>query len=60
MLARIDEIVVSTKHDIFDSEAKISAKIKDNIINILILRVKKKYKKYAKLFNADINYQIKT
>jgi len=34
------------------------AKIKDDIINILIPRVKKKYKKYAKLFNADIKYHI--
>jgi S-adenosylmethionine synthetase len=33
-------------------------KIKDDIINILIPRVKKKYKKYAKLFNADIKYHI--
>jgi S-adenosylmethionine synthetase len=34
------------------------AKIKDDIINILIPRVKKKYKKYAKLFNTEIKYHI--
>lgn len=55
---RIDAIVVSTQHDDFDTEAKMLAKIKDDIINILIPRVKKKYKKYAKLFNADIKYHI--
>ena len=55
---RIDAIVVSTQHDDFDQEAKMLAKIKDDIINILIPRVKKKYKKYAKLFNADIKYHI--
>ncbi len=31
---------------------------KDNIIEILIPRVKAKYKKYAKLFNKDIKYHI--
>ena len=33
-------------------------KIKQDIINILIPRVKSKYKKYAKLFNNDIKYHI--
>ena len=47
---RIDAIVVSTQHDDFDAEAKMLAKIKNDIINILIPRVKAKYKKYAKLF----------
>jgi S-adenosylmethionine synthetase len=55
---RIDAIVVSTQHDDFDSEAKMLAKIKDDIINILIPRVKSKYKKYAKLFNSNIKYHI--
>src|SRR6187402_1438144 len=55
---RIDSIVVSTQHDDFDSEPKMLAKIKKDIIDILIPRVKTKYKKYAKLFNADINYHI--
>jgi S-adenosylmethionine synthetase len=34
------------------------AKIKKDIVEILIPRVKAKYKKYAKLFNNDIKYHI--
>lgn len=55
---RIDAIVVSTQHDDFDSEAKMLAKIKSDMINILIPRVKSKYKTYAKLFNNNIKYHI--
>jgi S-adenosylmethionine synthetase len=55
---RIDSIVVSTQHDDFDTEAKMLAKIKKDIIEILIPRVKTKYKKYAKLFNNNISYHI--
>lgn len=55
---RIDAIVVSTQHDDFDSEPRMLAKIKKDIIEILIPRVKKKYPKYAKLFNDKINYHI--
>ncbi|MFN6244986.1 MAG: methionine adenosyltransferase domain-containing protein, partial [Chitinophagaceae bacterium] len=55
---RIDAIVVSTQHDDFDSEGKMLAKIKKDIVEILIPRVKAKYKKYAKLFNNDIKYHI--
>src|SRR3569832_2007614 len=55
---RIDAIVISTQHDDFDSEAKMLAKIKSDVINILIPRVKAKYKKYAKLFNNDIKYHV--
>jgi len=55
---RIDAIVVSTQHDDFDTEPKMQAKIKSDIIEILIPRVKAKYKKYAKLFNGNIKYHI--
>jgi len=55
---RIDAIVVSTQHDDFDKEGKMLEKIKKDIIEILIPRVKAKYKKYAKLFNNDIKYHI--
>jgi len=55
---RIDAIVISTQHDDFDTDAKMAQKIKDDIINILIPRVKSKYKKYAKLFNGNIKYHI--
>ena len=55
---RIDTIVVSTQHDDFDSEAKMLAKIKEDIVAILIPRVKLKYKKYARLFNDKIKFHI--
>ncbi len=55
---RIDAIVVSTQHDDFDSEGKMLERIKKDIINILIPRVKSKYKKYANLFNNEIKYHI--
>ncbi|MDZ4793811.1 MAG: methionine adenosyltransferase [Bacteroidota bacterium] len=55
---RIDAIVISTQHDDFDGEAKMLAKIKSDVINILIPRIKAKYKKYAKLFNNDIKYHV--
>src|SRR5580692_515645 len=55
---RIDAIVISTQHDDFDTEEKMSAKIKKDIINILIPRVKSKYKKYAHFFNDKIKYHI--
>lgn len=56
--SRIDAIVVSTQHDEFDTEAKMSEKIHKDIVNILIPRVKKKYKKFAHLFNDKIKYHI--
>ena len=55
---RIDAIVISTQHDDFDAEPKMLARIKKDVINILIPRIKSKYKKYAKLFNDDIKYHI--
>jgi S-adenosylmethionine synthetase len=55
---RIDSIVISTQHDDFDAEAAMLAKIKKDMVEILIPRVKSKHKKYAKLFNNNINYHI--
>jgi S-adenosylmethionine synthetase len=55
---RIDAIVISTQHDDFGTEAKMQEQIKKDMINILIPRVKAKYKKYAKLFNNNIKYHI--
>jgi S-adenosylmethionine synthetase len=55
---RIDAIVISTQHDDFDTEARMQDKIRKDMINILIPRVKKKYKKYAKLFSDKIKYHI--
>src|SRR3982751_5026089 len=55
---RIDAIVISTQHDDFDTEEKMQEKIKNDIISILIPRIKKKYPQYVKLFNEDIKYHI--
>lgn len=55
---RIDAIVVSTQHDDFDTEAKMLAKIKKDIVDILIPRVKVKYPQYASFFNNKIKYHI--
>lgn len=56
---RIDAIVISTQHDDWgEKDEKMLAKIKDDMINILIPRIMKKYKKYAKLFNSKIKYHI--
>jgi S-adenosylmethionine synthetase len=55
---RIDAIVISTQHDEFDTEENMQARIRKDMINILIPRVKSKYSKYAKLFNSNIKYHI--
>lgn len=56
---RIDTIVVSTQHDDFADEATMLAKIKSDIINIVIPRVKAKLKpELQKLFTDDIQYHI--
>ncbi|OYX21648.1 MAG: methionine adenosyltransferase, partial [Algoriphagus sp. 32-45-6] len=56
---RIDAIVVSTQHDDFDAEEAMLAKIKSDIINILIPRVKAKLKpELQKLFTDEITYHI--
>ena len=55
---RIDTIVISTQHDDFASEKQMQEKIKADMINILIPRIKKRFPKYAKLFNASIKYHI--
>lgn len=56
---RIDTIVVSTQHDDFDTESKMLKKIKEDVINILIPRVKKQLPKHIqKLFNDKIKYHV--
>lgn len=55
---RIDAIVISTQHDDFGPEEIMLSKIKSDIINILIPRVKSKYQKYTHLFTDDIKYHI--
>jgi S-adenosylmethionine synthetase len=56
---RIDTIVVSTQHDDFDLESNMLAKIKKDIIEIAIPRVKAKLKpELQALFNDNITYHI--
>ena len=57
---RIYTIVVSTQHDEFDEDEKMLAKIKDDVINILIPRVKAQIhsEKVLALFNDDIKYYV--
>ena len=57
---RIDTIVVSTQHDEFDGDDKMLAKIKDDVINILMPRVKAhiKSEKVLSLFGDDIKYYV--
>ncbi|MCP9762601.1 methionine adenosyltransferase [Lacihabitans soyangensis] len=56
---RIDTIVVSTQHDDFDADEAMLAKIKSDIINIVIPRVKAKLKpELQALFTDDILYHI--
>ena len=57
--SRIDTIVISTQHDDFDEEGKMLAKIKSDLISILIPRVKKQLKpEIQALFNDQITYHI--
>lgn len=56
---RIEAIVVSTQHDDFDEEAAMLAKIKQDIVTILIPRVISQLKpELQKLFTSDIKYHI--
>jgi S-adenosylmethionine synthetase len=56
---RIDTIVVSTQHDDFAAEAEMLAKIKSDIVSIVIPRVKAKLKPALQaLFNDQITYHI--
>ncbi len=55
---RIDAIVISTQHDDFGPEAEMLAKIKSDLVSILIPRIKAKYPQYAHLFNDNITYHI--
>lgn len=52
---RIHTIVISTQHDDFDSELNMQNKIKEDVANILIPRVKNQYpKEIQKLFDNDL------
>jgi len=56
---KIDAIVVSTQHDDFDSETKMLNKIKEDVINVLVPRVKNLLPaNIQSLFNENINYHV--
>ncbi|MEQ3661805.1 MAG: methionine adenosyltransferase domain-containing protein, partial [Flavobacterium sp.] len=67
---RIDAIVISTQHDDFvkpksnskedktAAEDEMLSKIKNDLVSILIPRIKAQYPQYAHLFNDDITYHI--
>ena len=56
---RIDAIVVSTQHDDFDEDETMLAKIRKDIVDILIPRLVAKLPAHvAGLFNDDIKYHI--
>jgi S-adenosylmethionine synthetase len=56
---KIDAIVVSTQHDDFDSEANMLSKIKQDVVNILVPRVKNLLpSNIQNLFNENINYHV--
>ena len=56
---RIDTIVISTQHDDFDEESKMLSKIKSDVINTLIERIKKKLPDHiVALFDENITYHV--
>ena len=57
---RIDTIVVSTQHDEFDEDEKMLETIKNDVISILIPRVKQQIhsQKVLDLFGEDIKYYV--
>ena len=56
---RIDTIVISTQHDDFAKDATMLKQIKEDVINIVVPRIKKKLpKRVQKLFGEDIKYHV--
>jgi len=56
---RIDTIVISTQHDDFDSEERMLAKIREDVINVLIPRVMERTEpRVQALFKDDIKYHV--
>jgi S-adenosylmethionine synthetase len=56
---RIDSIVVSTQHDPFDEDEAMLAKIREDVIKIVIPRIKEQVKpELQSLFDGDITYHI--
>lgn len=56
---RVDTIVISTQHDDFARDAVMLKQIREDIVNIVIPRIKKKLpKRVQKLFGRDIKYHV--
>ncbi len=56
---RIEAIVVSTQHDDFDTDENMLSRIREDVINILIPRVKARQSEEIQgLFNNDIKFHI--
>ena len=56
---RIDTIVISTQHDDFAKDNTMLKKIREDVVNILVPRIKKRLpKRIQKLFGADIQYHV--
>lgn len=56
---RIDTIVLSTQHDDFAKDASMLKQIREDVVGVVIPRVKKKLpKRVQKLFTSDIKYHI--
>jgi len=56
---KVHTVVVSTQHDEFDADEPMLAKIREDVINILIPRVKAKLpERVQKLFGDDIIYHV--
>jgi S-adenosylmethionine synthetase len=56
---RVDTIVISTQHDDFAKDAAMLKQIKDDVINIVVPRVKKRLpKRVQNLFGDDIKYHV--
>lgn len=59
MPQRIDAVVISTQHDDFGKDNVMLKKIREDVVNILIPRIKKKLPvRIQKLFNDEIKYHI--
>ena len=56
----IDTIVLSTQHDEFDTDERMQQRIREDVINILVPRVKEEIQdeRIQKLFNDHITYHV--
>jgi S-adenosylmethionine synthetase len=56
---RVDTIVISTQHDDFAKDSVMLKQIKEDVINIVVPRVKKRLpKRVQNLFGADIKFHV--